>query len=220
MGRSTPRSSGLAGALFSSVQQRVLGLLFGWTERDFSTSEVIRQVAAGTGAVHRELARLAAADVVTVKSVGNQKRYQANPASPIFEELRGLVVKTVGVVDPIRQALMPHADAIATAFVFGSVAKREDTSSSDIDVMIVAQDLSASTAYAALAAAESSLGRRIEPTIVTPAEWREKLSSGASFFARVNAQPKLFVFGSQHDLDRIAESREDRPAQAREAGSE
>jgi len=213
MGRIVAKPSGLAGALFSSVQQRVLGLLFGQPERDFSTSEVIRHVGGGTGAVHRELARLAAAGLLSVAAVGNQKRYRANRTSPIFHELRGLVVKTVGLVDPIREALAPYVNAIDVAFVYGSVAKGQDRSASDIDLMILANDLSNTDAYGALASAEAALGRTIEPTVMSPDEWRKRLSDGASFVTRVNSQSKLFVVGSDHDLGRIAEPRQDRIAQ-------
>jgi predicted nucleotidyltransferase len=210
-----PVPSGLADALFSSVQQRVLGLLFGQAGRDFSVSEVIRHVGGGTGAVHRELARLAAAGILSVEAVGNQRRYRANGESPIFHELRGLIAKTVGVVDPIRQALAPYVDAIDAAFVYGSVAKGEDRSSSDVDLMVIADDLSATDAYGALASAEASLGRRIEPTVISAAEWQRRLAEGASFFVRVRSQPKLFVVGSEHDLERLGEPREDRAAQGR-----
>jgi predicted nucleotidyltransferase len=211
--------SGLAGALFSSVQQRVLGLLFGQPGRDFSTSDVIRHVSSGTGAVHRELARLAAAGILTVAKVGNQKRYRANPASPVFAELRGIVVKTVGVGDPIRAALGPLAGSIAAAFIFGSVARGEDTSASDIDLMVVSDALSHADLYAALEQAEQKLGRPVNPTVMTAAEWRGKRAAGSSFVTRINSQPKLFVVGSEDDLDRVAEPRLDRAAEIGAAGS-
>jgi predicted nucleotidyltransferase len=219
MGKVSVLPSGLAGALFSSVQQRVLGLFFGRPDRDFSTSDVIRHVSAGTGAVHRELSRLAAAGILTVATVGNQKRYRANTASPIFAELRGIVVKTVGVVDPLRAALAPLAGLIAAAFVFGSVARSEDTSASDIDLMVVSDALSHADLYAALEQAEQKLGRPVNPTVVTADEWRGKRAAGSSFVTRIDSQPKLFVVGSQDDLDRVAEHRLDRAAEGRSAGS-
>jgi predicted nucleotidyltransferase len=218
MGRIEMTSPGLAGALFSAVQQRVLGLLIGQPGRDFSTSDVIRHVSSGTGAVHRELSRLAAAGILTVAKVGNQKRYRANTASPIFAELRGIVVKTVGVVDPIRTAISPLAGSMAAAFVFGSVAKGEDTSASDIDLMVVSDVLSHADLYAALERAEKTLGRPVNPTVMTAAEWWGKRAAGSSFVTRIRSQPKLFVVGSEDDLDRVAEPRADRPAQGRSAG--
>ena len=98
-------SSSLADALFTSTQQRVLGLLFGEPGRSFYTSELTDRIGAGSGAVQRELKRLAESGLVTVRRIGNQKHYQANPDSPIYEELCSLVRKTVGLAKPVRKAL-------------------------------------------------------------------------------------------------------------------
>jgi predicted nucleotidyltransferase len=187
-------------ALFSRVQQRVLGILFGQPERSFLSNEVIRLANGGTGAVHRELKRLDASGLVTVRTVGRQKHYQANRDSAIFEELHGLVVKTVGLVEPLKQALAPLADRVQVAFVYGSLAKGTDTAASDVDLMIVSDRLSYTDAYAALIEAEAALGRPINPTILTATEWREKVADGNHFMQRVASQPKLFVVGSDDDL--------------------
>jgi len=118
---------GVADALFAKVQQRVLGVLFGNPRRSFYANEVIALAHSGTGAVQRELARLEDAGLVTVTRVGKQKHYQANAASPVFEELRGLVLKTSGLADLLREALAPVERRIRAAFVYGSIAKGEDT---------------------------------------------------------------------------------------------
>ena len=124
MGRTPAKPrAGLADALFSPVQQRVLGLLFGQPDRRFQSAELIRLAKGGVGAVHRQLARLAETGLVTVTRTGNQKHYQARRDSPVFEELHRLIVKTVGVAEPLRQALAAKAGAIRAAFVYGSVAK-------------------------------------------------------------------------------------------------
>src|SRR5947199_707543 len=117
MGRAEEIS--LSSALFSKVQQRVLALIFGQPDRSFYTSEIIRSVHSGTGAVERELSRLESSGLVSAERIGNQRHYRANQESPIFEELRGLVAKTVGVAEPIRKSLQPYAGAIKTAFVYG-----------------------------------------------------------------------------------------------------
>lgn len=200
MGKMDVQTSGLAGALFSGVQLRVLGLLFGNPAQDYSTSEVIRQVGSGTGAVHRELARLAASGIAQVRAVGNQKRYAANRSSPIYEELRSLIVKTVGVVEPLREALSGYKDQIRAAFVYGSTAKGSDTADSDIDLLVLGDDLSYADIFNALADAERRLGRTISPNLMTPADWQRKLQSRNSFASRIAAQPKLFVFGSDDDV--------------------
>ena len=196
----TSRTSSLADALFSGTQQRVLGLLFGQPERSFYATELINLAGVGSGAVQRELASLAQSGLVTVKPVGNQKHYQANPDSPIYAELCGLVRKTVGLAEPLRVALAPLATQIKAAFVYGSVAKKEDTASSDIDLMLVSDTLTFSDTILALQAATESLGREVNPNIFTPQDFAKRLSEGGSFVSRVMAQPKVWLIGEEHDL--------------------
>lgn len=191
---------GLADALFSPVQQRVLGLLYGQPQRRFQSAELIRLARSGTGAAHRLLTRLADSGLVTVTRSGNQKHYQANRSSPIFAELHGLVVKTVGVVGPLRRALTPFAKHIAVAFVYGSVAKRADTARSDIDVMVISNSVSYPDLFRALQATEQALARPVNPNVMTSAEWRAKRHQAGSFASRIGRQPRLFLIGSDDDL--------------------
>lgn len=195
-----PAPTGLADALFTPVQQRVLGLLFGQPQRRFQSSELILLADSGTGAVHRLLTRLSGARLLNVERVGNQKYYQANPNSPVFAELTGLVRKTVGLVVPLREALEPMADKIAAAFVYGSIAKGSDHAASDIDLMVIAGSLDYAALYSALPAAEAALARTISPSLMTHAEWKRKLSEHDSFVARIASQPRLFVLGTEDDL--------------------
>lgn len=190
----------LAGALFTPVQQRVLGLLFGQPDRRFQSAELIRLARSGTGAAHRQLARLAAAGLVTVTRTGNQKHYQARRDSPVFAELHGLIVKTVGLAEPLRRALQPKAAGIRAAFVYGSVAKGTDKAGSDIDLMVISHGLRYPDLFEALQATEAALARPVNPTVMTLGEWRAKRSRKDSFVARLAAQPKLFVIGSDDDL--------------------
>ena len=144
MGIHTPRppaNSSLADALFPKVRQRVLAVLFGNPTRSFYANEVIALAGSGSGAVQRELARLSQAGLLTVSRQGNQKHYQANADAPVFTELRGLVLKTSGLADVLRSALLPLAPQISAAFVFGSVANQQDTAQSDIDVLVVSASL-------------------------------------------------------------------------------
>lgn len=194
-----PRAS-LADALFSGTQQRVLGLLFGQPERSFYATELINLAGAGSGAVQRELARLAQSGLVTVKPVGNQKHYQANPASPIYAELCGMVRKTVGLAEPLRAALAPLAAQIKAAFVYGSVAKKQDTASSDIDLMLVSDTLTFGDTILALQAATELLGREVNPNIFTPQDFAKRLKERGSFVSRVMEQPKVWLIGGEHDL--------------------
>ena len=190
----------LADVLFTPVQQRVLGLLFGQPERRFQSAELIRLAGAGTGAAHRLLTRLAATGLLQVETVGNQKFYRANERAPVYAELVGLVRKTVGLAGPLQAALAPLADRIAAAFVYGSVAKGSDRAASDIDLMVIADDLDYATLTAALAAAEETLARPVSPNLMTRAEWRRKRAEADSFAARIAAQSKVFVIGAEDDV--------------------
>ena len=191
----------LADALFTKVQQRVLGLLFGNPERSFYANEIIALAQSGTGAVQRELARLQSSGLVTVQQIGRQKHYQANRASPVFEELRGLVLKTVGLADVLRAALAPLRDRIMAAFVFGSVAKGRDSAASDIDLMVVSDALSYADLFTALESAVESLGRPVNPTVYTRAELKRRIDEDNVFVGRVLAQNKIWVIGSADDIE-------------------
>jgi predicted nucleotidyltransferase len=196
-----PANSSLASALFSTTQLRVLGLLFGQPDRSFYANEIISLSGAGSGATQRELARLEAAGLVTTSRVGNQKHFQANPASPIFAELVGIMSKTVGVAMPLAEALQPFAKKIRAAFVYGSVAKKSDTAMSDIDLMVIADKLEYADLFEALTAAEARLGRPINPTVQSLVEWKRKLAAKNAFTMKVNAQPKRFVIGEEASLE-------------------
>jgi predicted nucleotidyltransferase len=193
-------SPGLAGALFSPVQQRVLGLLFGQPGRRFQSAELIRLAKSGTGAVHRQLRRLEAAGWVTATRLGNQKHYQANADCPAYAELQGLIAKTVGLVEPLRRALHPLASQIVAAFVYGSIAKGSDTAGSDIDLLVVADDVEYPEVFSALQPVESRLGRSINPNVMTSRDWQERRQQRDSFVARIAAQPRLFVIGTEDDI--------------------
>ena len=195
----TPHTS-LASALFSNTQQRVLAFLFGQPERSFFATELIGLAGGGSGAVQRELVRLAQSGLVTVARVGNQKHYQANPQSPVFAELCGIVQKTVGLAEPLRDVLLPFADSIAAAFVFGSVAKRSDTAGSDIDLMVVSDNLSYADLFGALEEAATRLGRTVNPSIYTRQELARRIKQKNAFVTRVLAQPKVWLIGGEDEL--------------------
>lgn len=197
---SAPRRSGLADALFTGTQQRVLGLLFGQPGRSFYANELISLAGAGSGAVQRELARLSQCGLVTVRALGNQRHYQANPDSPLFEELSSIVQKTVGLAEPLREALVPLAKQIGAAFVFGSVAKRQDTAASDIDLMLISDKLVYADVFRVLEPMHTQLGRAVNPTILTRKELDKRVAEDNAFVARVLSQPKLWLFGGEDDL--------------------
>lgn len=190
----------LSDALFTQTQQRVLGALFGEPGRSFSVSELIRRTGAGSGAVQREVARLAGSGLLVVDVVGRQKRYRANPGAPIHAELVAIVRKTFGLAVPLRDALAPLAGGIRAAFVFGSIAKGEDGGRSDIDLMVLSDTLGYGELMAALHPLTEDLGREVNPTLYSSTEFRAKRAAGQAFLARVLEQPKVWVIGSEHDL--------------------
>ena len=198
--RREPASPSFARVLFTPVQQKVLGLLFGQSDRRFQGSEVIRLAGAGTGATHRFLKRLSESGLVTEERLGRQTYYQANPVSPVFEELTGLVRKTVGLVEPLRETLKPLAGRIRAAFIYGSVANGTDKAHSDIDLFVIADDLDYPTLFTAVRKAEEMLGRSVNPILKASREWKDEAAKADSFVTRLNAKPRLFVLGSDNGL--------------------
>ena len=192
--------SSLADALFSSIQQRVYAQLFGQPQRSFYANELIRLVGGGSGAVQRELRRMLGAGLITAKTIGNQKHYQANTNSPVFSELAGIVRKTVGLVEPIREALTPIMSQIQFAFVFGSFAKGSDHADSDIDLFLVSNKLTYGEVFRYLETLSDSLGRQVNPTVYTEKELGKRIKDGRSFVSRVMKQPKLWIFGDPQTL--------------------
>lgn len=192
--------TGIADALFSATQQRVLALLFGQPERSFFTNELIGLVGAGSGAVQREVKRLVDSGLVTVTRLGSQKHYQANAAAPIYEELRGIVTKTLGPAEVLRAALAPLGDTVRMALVYGSVAKGSDTAQSDIDLLLVSDTLTLEQVYGVLAPVEAQLGRRVSPTLYSVAEFRRRRTSGNPFLTKVLAGETIPLTEDRDDL--------------------
>lgn len=190
----------LVNALFSGVQQRLLALFFCQPDRSFYTNELLRLTGTGRGALQRELERLASSGLLTTQAIGNQKHYQANRAAPIFDELRGIVLKSFGLADVLRAALADLDARIQVAFIFGSIAKGTDTAVSDIDVLVVAEEVAYGELFERLVAAEATLGRKVNPTLYSPSDFARKQREDNHFVTRVLAQPKLFLKGSDNDL--------------------
>ena len=189
----TSAPTSLADALFTTTQQRLLALLFGQPSRSFFATELIGLTGSGSGAVQRELKRLSSSGLVNVSLVGKRKHYPANNQSPVFEELRRLVVKTVAVLQPVRQALEPLADRISLALIYGSVASGTDTASSDIDLLIVADGLTLEDLYSALIPVEADLDRRIHPTLYTSREFADRKAARSGFLTSVLGGDRLVL---------------------------
>lgn len=192
---------GLTEALFTQVQQRVLGILFNQPDNNFYTQEIIRLANSGSGAIQRELKKLLSAGLITVKKIGNQHHYQANKSSPLFTELHSIVIKTFGLADVIKHALKPVKKEIKIAFIYGSIARQEDTASSDIDLLLISDNLTYAELYPSLEKAEKQLHRTINPTFYSPFEWLRKKKSGNHFIQQIIKQPKIFIVGTIDEFE-------------------
>jgi len=185
----------IASALFSDSQSRVFLWLFGQPERSYHLSELRRLTGLGSASLQRELGKLAEAGLVRSEKVGNLRCFQVNTESPVYEELAGLTRKTLGAQPLLQEALAPISSKLDLAFIYGSIAKGTDTAQSDIDVMIVGDDLLTSDVLKLLLPVESQLGRKINPNLYTPAEYKRRRAQKDSFLNRVLAQPVMPLIG-------------------------
>lgn len=185
----------LSDALFTATQQKILGLLYGKPDQSFYANEIARWADVGKGSLMRELDRLHRAGVLTMNRQGNQTHYQANPECPIYGELLGIVRKTFGIGETLRTALAPLAEQLQQAFVYGSIAKGNAHAGSDIDLMLIGENLAYGDVVERLLPVEERLGRSINPTIYTPADWLAKQAAGNSFVLRVAQQDKINLIG-------------------------
>jgi predicted nucleotidyltransferase len=190
----------LVDALFSTTQQRLLALLFGQPDRSFFANELIELTKSGSGGVQRELRRLTDSGLVSTAKIGNQKHFQANHSAPLFQELRSIVRKTFGLAEPLRVALAALAERIQFAAIYGSVAKRTDTASSDVDLLIVADDLTLEQVYSAVGPVERELARKISPTVLTAEEFQRRRKTGSSFVNKVLAGEHIVLLGDEHGI--------------------
>lgn len=186
--------SKLSDALFTETRQRVLGLLYGSTKSSFFLKEILRRTGMGVGTTKRELDRLHAAGILSLRKVGNQHHYYANPECPIYTELCAIVRKTSGLVDPIARVLAPLEKDIEYAFIFGSLASGNESSDSDVDLMIIGK-ASFSSVVKALHPVQEELSREINPKIYSKKEWEQKLLDKDNFIVNVMERPRLDVIG-------------------------
>lgn len=189
--------SQLANALFTTTQQKVLGVLYAHPDKSFYTKEILRLTGMGVATIKRELDRMLAAGILSMNKIGNQHHYQANKSCPIYSDLLNIVRKTFGVADVLQEALEPLDSQIDLAFVYGSVSKGMDSASSDIDLMIVTDTLAYADVISELTNAEVSLGRTINPTIYDKQQLKNKLQSENAFVTRVMEQPKIWIKGTE-----------------------
>jgi predicted nucleotidyltransferase len=197
------RKKSLIDALFTATQQKMLRVFFGNPDRKFFATEVINLAGGGSGAIQRELAAFAETGLLRVEQVGKQKYFQANPSSPIFNELRQITLKTVGLAEPLREALRKTGVTIDLALVYGSVAKGTDTASSDIDLLVVSDSLSLEELYEKLEPAESLLSRKISPTLYSVFEFKKKVKAKNPFIQKVLAGDHITLIGDEDAITAV-----------------
>lgn len=185
----------LKSAIFSDSQAKVYLQIFGNPERAYHLSELRRMTGLGSASLQREINRLVDAGLATSVMVGNQRQISANTQSTVFEELHALTLKVLGVVPMLLEALSPIASKIELALVYGSVAKQLDTAASDIDVMVVCQDLTLREILEHVLPIEELLNRKVNPTCYTAKEFRKRLGDPDSFVNRVLAQRIIRLIG-------------------------
>ena len=196
----------LGALLFGAYRRQVLALLLMHADQSFHVREIARITGKPAGTLYRELNSLAVAGLLTRSPFGNQIHYRANPACPIYEELRGILRKTFGVADVLRAALEPRADWIDVAFVYGSVARGEERAASDVDVMIIGK-LKFSDAVLALSPAEEMLRREVNPHVYSAREFKKKFTDGEPYLARAVQGSKIYLMGNDDDLGKLARHR-------------
>lgn len=196
----------IAHHLLGQSRSRVLSALLLHPERALHVRELARVAQISPGSLHRDLRALADLGLLVRQAVGRQVTYQANAQSPVFAELAGLLRKTAGLADVLRDALAPLGDAVAMAFVYGSMANGTARPGSDVDLMVLGRaDFVAVTL--ALAATAERLGREVNPTPMPPADFARRLAEGDGFARSVAASPRIWLKGEEHDFAEIVAHR-------------
>ena len=172
-------------------------------EKAWYASELGRRMGVPSSSLQRELQDLTRAGILKTHRQGRMAYYQADADSPLFFDLRGLLLKTAGLVDVLAHALKPLAAKLRIVFVYGSIASGRERSDSDIDLLVVGTVSPAELALP-LRRARELLGREINPTVYTPAEFNRKRAAKDHFLTRVLDKPKLFVIGSKNELGEAA----------------
>ena len=188
----------LADQLLGSSRTAVLAVLLLRPDESLHVRELARLTGVSPGTLHRELRALTGLGLLQRRAVGRQVFYTANPSSPVFEDLASLLRKTAGLVDVLRSALAPLADRIERAFVYGSMASGQTHAHSDIDVMVIG-DLGFADVVLALAPAQESLRREINPTVLSAADFKRKRRQVDGFVAKVLKGSTLWLMGSNDE---------------------
>jgi DNA-binding transcriptional ArsR family regulator len=208
----TLATPGLATVLFGKSMRAILAQLYGRPDRRFYVREIARGAGTPPSSLQRDLAALAGAGIIERHENGRQVYYQANPNSPIFAELKGIVTKTFGVADFVRGMLRPHEKHIRAAFIYGSVAKGTEAPGSDVDLFVIG-DLPPSELAIDLGRINIELGRRVSLASYSVEEFVELAAQENHFVTRVLQGPVIWLIGDQETVDGL------RPVKSRKPGA-
>lgn len=194
----------LSATLFGKTRRAVLALLYSHSDESFYLRQIVRTAGVGLGGVQRELKKLSEAGIIRRKERGRQVYYQANPECPVYAELKNLVIKTVGVGDVLKAALVPLADRVRVAFLFGSLVRGGERSTSDVDVMVVG-DVTFAEVVSALGRVQETIQREVNPIVYPPEEFRSKFAADHHFLKKAMEGSKLFLIGDDDELAKLVE---------------
>ncbi len=200
------RNVSLSSILFGKARRAILSLLYSHPDESFYLRQIARVTGVGLGPVQRELKQLTDAGIIRRSVQGRQVYFQANQDCLIFRELKSLIAKTAGVAEILNAALAPIADRISAALVYGSVARGEESSRSDVDLLVVG-DVAFAEVVKVLRDAQERLGREINPTVYPVEEFRSRAAENHYFIHSVLNGEKIFVIGDDHELKRLAGER-------------
>lgn len=186
-------------ALLPKTRQGILAALLVQPEKQWYAAELARRMNVPSSSLQRELRDLTSAGILQTHRQGRMIYYKANSESPLFPDLRGLLLKTAGLVDVLANTLKPLAAKLRTAFVYGSIASGSEQSDSDVDLIVVGSVSPVELALP-LRHARQLLGREINPTVYTPAEFKKKRAEKNYFLMHILDKPKLIVIGNRHEL--------------------
>ena len=194
-------TTSIGDALFTKTQQKVLGLLYGTPDKSFYTNEIFRNTNIGRGTVSRELEKLVSAGLVRLTRSGNQRHYQANPANPVYNELLSIIRKSFGIAEIVHMALEPMEQHIDQAFIYGPWAKNADDKDSDLDLMLIGEQIDYGDLMDLIVPLEESLGCMINPNIMSLDEIKNKLAQGNRTLERIMKEPVIMVIGVQDESE-------------------
>ena len=197
------KTKDLAAVLFPGTKRKILALFFLNPDQEYYFSEVVRLTGTRQGVIQRELKSLADAEILNTEKRGRQKFYSVNRRHPIFPDLRNVIFKTFGVIDKVREALEPLGEKIDVAFVYGSFARGQEVSGSDLDLFLVGK-IQLDELVSALSTVENAIGREINPTLFSAADFKKKWSQRNHFLKSVAKSEREYVIGSEDEFRRLA----------------